>query len=99
MYEEIELLTSMFTQLFEHADLWAEEDLLTYTNIKDCMLFAVPHLVSNFHQAKLRPSSATEDHLNQIIHDNKSALSLKAQINLINTVLSCASCLHNVLSI
>lgn len=64
IYEEIELLCSLLSQMFEHADLWAEYDSATFANVKDYMLFAVPALMKN--QFALMPSSVTEKHLTTV---------------------------------
>lgn len=75
------------------------EDQSTFTNIKDCILFAVPHLVINLSQSKLLPCSETEQHLANMQADGMSALSLKAQSHLTNTMLATASSLHNLMAL
>jgi hypothetical protein len=99
IYEEIELLCSMLSQLFEHADLWAEIDSSTFANVKDYMLFAVPSLLKNQLSSALLPSSVTEQHLAEITCKDRTLLNIKVEMSLIKTMLSCASSLYNVFSL
>lgn len=48
LLEEIEMLTAILSQMFEHTDLWHQADFTTYSELKDYMFFALPELYSNF---------------------------------------------------
>ena len=62
--EEIELLSQILSQMFQHADYWYELDKSTYIEMKDLMLFAVPKVFNNCVEMRtLLPSSVTERHL------------------------------------
>lgn len=45
------------------------------------------------------PSSVTEHHLALMKYRDRTALTLKIEMSLVKTMLSCAASLHNVLSI
>jgi hypothetical protein len=60
IYEEIELVTSLLSTMFEHADFWAEIDPDSYCTLKDAILFQVPGLLKNQLSMSIFPSSVTE---------------------------------------
>lgn len=66
LLEETELIMDVLSQMFEHAHLWAEKDLMTYSNMKDYAMFAVPKLLSFCETRSLKPLSEVENHLMQI---------------------------------
>lgn len=46
LLEETELVMDVLSQMFEHAQMWYEKDLVGFSAMKDYMLFAVPKLLS-----------------------------------------------------
>lgn len=45
LLEEIELLTAILMQLFEHSDLWALIDVKSFADIKDSVIFGLSKLL------------------------------------------------------
>ena len=45
LIEEIELISAVLQQVFQHSDLWAVADYATYCEMKDYTLFAMSKLL------------------------------------------------------
>ena len=45
LLEEIELLSAILAQLFEHSDLWASIDLKSFAEVKDYVIFGLSKLI------------------------------------------------------
>ena len=52
--------------MFEHGNLWYEKDPITFGNMKDYVLFAVPKLLAFCETRSINPMSETENHLNTV---------------------------------
>jgi hypothetical protein len=114
LFEEIEMLCAVLSQMFDHADLWCQQDSATYSDLKDYMLFAVPNLFSDCDSKTILPSSKTEQHLAYITAKNIqseleylqlstsdgsfTALQIKIEICLQRIMLSCTSSLLSILN-
>lgn len=72
LHEETELICAVVLQLFEHANVWAEVDLNTFSKIRDCLLFAVPQFLLQVKSAQ--PCSQTEQYLQSKASGMKSLL-------------------------
>lgn len=77
LLEEAEMMLQVVVPLFWHSDLWAEIDIATFSNVKDCLLFAVPWLAQT---AAVVPSSQTEQHLQQVVSGSKTLLQVKTDM-------------------
>ena len=63
LLEEIELVSAVLQQVFEHGDHWASVDYKTFAELKDYTLFAVSKLLQHCDTAQIIPASVTEQHL------------------------------------
>jgi hypothetical protein len=84
LLEEAEMMLQVVVPLFWHSDLWAEIDMATFSNVKDCLLFAVPWLVQS---AAVVPCSLTEQHLQQVVSGSKTLLQVKTDMSQSNVML------------
>ena len=66
LIEEIELITAVLAQVFEHADYWTSQDSNTFKELKDYTLFAVAKLLQHCIVQEIIPASTTEKHLAKV---------------------------------
>ena len=77
LLEEIELICAILQQMFEHGDYWAQLDYLTFSELKDYMLFSVTKLLEHCNTSAIIPASVTEHHLakvtQSVVKNNQSS--------------------------
>ena len=66
LMEEIELLSAICQQIFEHADIWYKCDVQGFADLKDYTLFALTRMLHYCDTDSIIPSSVTEQHLAKI---------------------------------
>jgi len=66
LLEETELTMDVLSQIFEHAHLWQERDPLTFSNLKDYIIFGVPKLLTFCESRSLQAMTELETYLNTI---------------------------------
>ena len=66
LVEEVELISAVLQQVFQHADYWQQADSQTFCQLKDYTLFALAKLLQHCDSKAIMPASTTEEHLKKI---------------------------------